>query len=70
MPRERINAGDLSEGSGVEGRRKRRTGEIDERNAGDESSGQKEAKKDTGKQFRRPQFKKDSEADIFDTSKQ
>lgn len=70
MARERIIQGDLSEGSGVEGSRKKRMGEFEEEKTEDDGSKSQEMKKDTKKQFRRPQFKTDSEADIFDTRKE
>ncbi len=69
MPREKILDGDLDGGAGVEGRR--RAEERDEEN----ETPEKEKTGKTGKpkeksRFNRLKFGKDSNADIFDTSKE
>ena len=69
MPREKILDGDLDGGAGVEGRRR-----AEEIRKEDETT-EKEKTGKTGKpkeksRFNRLKFGKDSNADIFDTSKE
>ncbi|NYT05107.1 MAG: hypothetical protein GKC04_01855 [Methanomicrobiales archaeon] len=72
MPRERIIAGDLDAGTGVEGRKKAGTGvreQEGEPDAGDRKKEEKKKQPSGKKDFRKPAFKDHSDADIFDTSK-
>ncbi|KQC05030.1 MAG: hypothetical protein APR53_08615 [Methanoculleus sp. SDB] len=62
MVRERIISGDLDTGSGVDGRKKKAVRSRQDTSGEPEETGKK-------KDFRKPSFKIDSDADIFDSGK-